>query len=170
MTVTGPPWQTTSPASDDAGCAGGAGRRESKCPWPKRSAATRQSLIRSCELVWGGDLIWHAVSPVGGSDTFRRCSGKKPSPRARRYGKVDNHPKRYSLILSSTRVLRELVRNQSPLHLFYFWPISSPLLYSQLLMSGRLVWKSSIATLACRADWQVWLKVVRSTPQARCAS
>jgi hypothetical protein len=29
---------------------------------------------------------------------------------------VDNHPKRYSLALSSTQVLRELVRNQSPLH------------------------------------------------------
>ncbi len=45
-----------------------------------------------------------------------RCSGKKPSPRARGYGKVDNHPKRYSLILRSTQALRELVRNQSPLH------------------------------------------------------
>jgi hypothetical protein len=30
LATKGPPWQTTSPASDDAGCAGGAGRRESK--------------------------------------------------------------------------------------------------------------------------------------------
>jgi hypothetical protein len=28
----------------------------------------------------------------------------------------DNHPKRYSLILSSTQALSDLVRNQSPLH------------------------------------------------------
>jgi len=33
--------------------------------------------------------------------------------------KMDNHPKRYSLILSSTQVLSELVRNQSPLHQLY---------------------------------------------------
>ena len=29
---------------------------------------------------------------------------------------MDNRPKRYSLILISTQALRELVRNQSPLH------------------------------------------------------
>jgi hypothetical protein len=114
--ATGPPWQTTSPASDDAGCAGGAGRRESKCPWGKRSAATEQSLIRSCEFVWRCGLFWHAVSPGGRSDAFTRCSGKKPSPRARDCSKVDYHPKQHSLTLSSTQVLRELVRNRSPLH------------------------------------------------------
>ena len=32
------------------GALGDAGRRESKCPWVKRSAATVQSLIRSCEF------------------------------------------------------------------------------------------------------------------------
>ena len=30
--------------------------------------------------------------------------------------KVDSHPNLYSLTPSSTQVLRELVRNQSPLH------------------------------------------------------
>ena len=74
---------------------------------------------RSCEFVLGWHLFWHAVSPAGWSDTFTRCAGKKPSPRARGYGKVDNHPKQYSLTLSSTQVLRELVRNQSPLHQLY---------------------------------------------------
>ena len=32
LATTGPPWQTTCPASDYGCCAGGAGRRESKCP------------------------------------------------------------------------------------------------------------------------------------------
>ena len=72
--------------------------------------------MTSYEFVWGCHLFCHAVSPQSGDDAFRRCSGERPSPRARGYGKVDNHPQRYSLILSSTQVLRELVRNQSPLH------------------------------------------------------
>ena len=72
--------------------------------------------MRSCEFVWECHLFRHAVSPLSGDDVFRRCLGKKPSPRARSYGKVDDHPNRYSLTPSSTQVLRDLVRNQSPLH------------------------------------------------------
>ena len=69
--------------------------------------------VNSC---WGRVFFGMGSRPVGWSDTFTRCSGKKPSPRARGSGKVDNHPKPYSLALNSTQVLRELVRNQSPLH------------------------------------------------------
>ena len=84
--ATGPPWQTTSPASDDVGCAGGAGRRESNCPRVKRSAATGQSLIRSCEFVRGCDLFWHAFSPAGWSDAFTRFGRGEGKDELRRAG------------------------------------------------------------------------------------
>jgi len=73
---------------------------------------------------------------------------------------------------SSTQALRELVRNQSPLHLISFWLLSVPFLSSRLLKRGHLrcikVNRDNVLRIFWRDDLNGHLLSVNA--QARCAS